>query len=251
MIAGIVQARMTSTRLPGKVLMTIGSKTMLEHCMARLKLSKKVDIWMIATSDQSSDDAIASVCEKNNILCFRGSMDDVLARYYHAANSLKEKPDTLVRVCCDNPTHHGEVVDFCIQEFQRYGVDYFSNGNEPPHYTQDGLTAEVFTYKALETAFREASMASEHEHVTPYIKKSGKFSIFWRKFIDNYSFKLSVDTPVDLEINREIFDSMGDSFTIKELNDFILNHPEITNKNSGTVFNEGYLKSLKEDKKVK
>lgn len=251
MIVGIVQARMTSTRLPGKVLMSVGSKTMLEHCLERLKFSKKVDIWILATSIEASDDPIAEMCKEKNIKCFRGPMEDVLSRYYHAAKTLEHEPKTIVRVCCDNPTHHGEVIDFCIQEFQRYGVDYFSNGNEPPEYTQDGLTAEVFTYSALEIAFKEATMASELEHVTPYIKRSGKFSLVWRKFIENYPFKLSVDTLEDLEINREIFKQLGDSFSIEQLNNYIINNPGITNKNSHAIFNEGYMKSLKEDKKVK
>lgn len=251
MIIGIVQARMSSTRLPGKVLMPIGSKTMLEHCMERLSLSKKVDRWILATSNEASDDAIAALCEEKNIHCFRGSMEDVLSRYYNAAHSLETRPEVIVRVCCDNPTHHGEVVDFCITEFYRYGVDYFSNGNEPPYYTQDGITAEVFTFKALETAYHEASMYSEREHVTPFIKKSGKFSLAWRKYLDEIRFKLSVDTDIDLKINKILFDKLGAHFSINELRIFLQENPELSNSHDNTIFNEGYLKSLKEDRKVK
>lgn len=251
MITGIVQARMGSTRLPGKVLMTVGDKTILEHCMNRLSLSSKVDRWILATTDEPEDDVIAHLCKEKGISFFRGPMDDVLSRYYHAALSLQEKPETIIRVCCDNPTHHGEVVDYCIDEFSRYGVDYFSNGNEPPQYTQDGITTEVFTFESLSAAYHEAVMSSEREHVTPYIKKSGKFRLAWRKFADDFHFKLSVDTATDLEINRELFARLHPLFTIDELSRFLAGHPEVAQKNAGAVFNEGYLKSVKEDKRIR
>lgn len=251
MTVGIIQARMGSTRLPGKVLLPIGSSSLLAHCIHRLKKSKRVDHWILATTSETSDKAIVEECERLGIACFQGSEWDVLDRFYQAAISSQKKIDTVVRICCDNPTHHGEVVDFTIHEFERFGVDYFSNGNQPPSYSQDGITSEVFTFSALEKAWQESTLLSEREHVTPYIKTSGKFSCAWRKFEADYTFKLSVDTPQDLALNREIFSQLGDDFSIGQLIDFLHKNPTLLELNEGSVFNEGYLKSLREDKKVK
>lgn len=251
MIVGIIQARMSSTRLPGKVLLPIGDSSLLSLCISRLRKSTRVDHWILATSDSPADDAIAEACKSIGITCFRGSEWDVLDRFYQASLLIDTKIDTIVRICCDNPTHHGSVVDFTINEFDRYGLDYFSNGNQPPVFSQDGITSEVFSYAALQRAWNESTMHSEREHVTPYIKTSGKFKCGWRKYSAEYNFKLSVDTDQDLELNRTIFHQLGNDFTIEELISFLSNHQELLELNKGSIFNEGYLKSLKEDKKVK
>ncbi|MEZ4800855.1 MAG: glycosyltransferase family protein [Flavobacteriales bacterium] len=251
MVVGIIQARMSSTRLPGKVLLPVGDASLMAQCIRRLKKSKLVDHWILATSDEQVDQAIVEECQKIGIACYQGSEWDVLDRFYQAAIHSKKNIDTVVRICCDNPTHHGEVVDYTIEEFKRYGVDYFSNGNQPPHYAQDGITSEVFSFHSLESAWKESTLMSEREHVTPYIKTSGKFSCGWRKFDADYNFKLSVDTPQDMELAQIIFNNLGPDFPIKELISFLNANPNYLKLNEGSVYNEGYLKSLKEDKKVK
>lgn len=248
---GIIQARIGSTRLPGKVLIDIHGKSLLEHCLTRLSLSKKIDKWIVATTTEASDDVIESACKHLNFDCFRGSEWDVLDRFYQAAISQEKEPTTIVRICCDNPIHHGEIVDYAIHEYEVLGTDYFSNGNEGPIYSEDGITTEVFSFSALKQAWNESSLLSEREHVTPYIKRSGKFSCAWRKFSSEYRFKLSVDTANDLTLCQHIFHSLGEDFSIQTLIAFLKTNEGLLKINEDSVFNEGYLKSLKEDKPIK
>ena len=250
MIAGIIQARMGSTRLPGKVMMKINNRTILEHCLTRLSNSKKVDKWIVATTTNDDDDIIAHFCQAHHVLCYRGSQDDVLDRFYAAHLKFAPEAETIVRICCDNPTHDGVVVDYCIGEFLKLGVDYFSNGNEPPIFTQDGITAEVFTKEAMQLAWSKGTLLSEREHVTPFIKKSSSFKKAWRRYADNFGFKLSVDNEADFKLNQLIFERLGNDFSILELIHFLNNNPKIRNINASSVINEGYLKSLKEDRHI-
>jgi spore coat polysaccharide biosynthesis protein SpsF (cytidylyltransferase family) len=246
----IIQARMGSTRLPGKVLMKVGEKSILQHVIDRLSPSSKVSHFVVATTTQPEDDAIEQACAALGVHCYRGSDWDVLDRFYQAAMHFAEKPTTIIRICCDNPTHHFEAIDFTLDEFARYGVDYFSNGNEGPVYYEDGFTSEVFSFQSLEQAWKESTMLSEREHVTPYIKRSGKFSCGWRKLHADYNFKLSVDTPEDLAVASKVFADLGDMFTIDQLVNYLQQYPELA-IHDPAQFNLGYQKSLREDKKVK
>jgi spore coat polysaccharide biosynthesis protein SpsF len=248
---GIIQARMGSTRLPGKVLVDILGKSLLEHCISRLSLSKKIDKWVVATTTETADNSIEEACKSLSIECYRGSEWDVLDRFYQTAISQKETPNLIVRICCDNPIHHGEVVDYAINQFYLFGTEYFSNGNEGHVYSEDGITTEVFTFDSLKNAWEESKLLSEREHVTPYIKKSGKFSCAWRKYSSEYIFKLSVDTPNDLTLCKTIFKELGDNFSIDELISFLQKNSSLLKINEDSVLGEGYLKSIKEDKIVK
>ena len=248
---GIIQARMGSTRLPGKVLVDILGKSLLEHCISRLSHSKKIDKWVVATTTETSDNSIEEACKSLSVECYRGSEWDVLDRFYQTAISQKETPNLIVRICCDNPIHHGEVVDYAINQFYLFGTEYFSNGNEGPVYSEDGITTEVFTFDSLKNAWEESKLLSEREHVTPYIKKSGKFSCAWRKYSSEYIFKLSVDTPNDLTLCKTIFKELGDNFSIDELISFLQKKSSLLKINEDSVLGEGYLKSIKEDKIVK
>ncbi len=251
MIIGIIQARMGSTRLPGKVMKPIFGKTILELCIQRLSLSKSVEKWIIATTDNSSDDVIATFCKNHNIPCYRGSEEDVLDRFYQAKKLIAPEANVVVRICCDNPTHDGSVVDYCIQEFKKLDVDYFANGNEPPIFSQDGITAEVFTSEALDIAWKESRLQSEREHVTPYIKKSPRFKKAWRLYDSDFKYKLSVDNENDFKLNEIIFENLGHSFSTLDLINFLKNNPALISVNSSSVINEGYLKSLREDKEIR
>lgn len=248
---GIIQARMGSTRLPGKVLVDILGKSLLEHCISRLSHSKKIDKWVVATTSETADDSIEEACKSLSIECFRGSEWDVLDRFYQTAISQKETPNLIVRICCDNPIHHGEVVDYAIDQFYLFGTEYFSNGNEGPVYSEDGITTEVFTFDSLKKAWEESKLLSEREHVTPYIKKSGKFSCAWRKYSPDYTFKLSVDTSNDLTLCKTIFQELGDNFSVTELISFLQKNSSLLKINEDSILGEGYLKSIKEDKIVK
>ena len=247
----IIQARMGSTRLPGKVLMNVHGKSLLKQLVDRIRPSEMLDEIIIATTENSEDDPIESYCAENNIICVRGSDWDVLDRFYKAANSLDSKPDNIVRICCDNPLQSYKVVDFVIGQFEKAGTDYFSNSNQEPDYLEDGFDVEVFTYASLESAWKDAKLLSEREHVCPYIKKT--FSCGWEKANKDYKFKLSVDTQADLDAVRTIFEELKDTpdFSIDEVVDLLNRKPEILDLNDESKINSGYKKSLDNDKIVK
>ena len=247
----IVQARMGSTRLPGKVLQKIGAKTILGHLIDRLSPSTTVDKFIVATTQNSEDDALEAWCKKNNVACFRGSDWDVLDRFWQAANTLGETPDTIVRICCDNPLHSHKVLHFVVSEYEAAGTDYFSNSNHEPDYLEDGFDVEVFSFKALKEAQEKAKLMSEREHVCPYIKKH--FSCAWKKADPAYMFKLSVDTPADMNTVARIFEELKDQpdFGIHEVTALLKSKPEILELNKESKINSGFRKSLDEDRIVK
>lgn len=246
----IIQARIGSTRLPGKVLKKIKNHTLLELQQIRIKPSKLVDDILIATTTNLEDDAIEIFCKEKKIKCFRGSDWDVLDRYYHAAKPFN--PTNIIRLTSDCPLHHYTVVDFVIEEYIKSGKDYFSNSNHEPDYLEDGFDVEVFSFKALETAWMEANLLSEREHVTPFIKNSGKFSCGWRKYNNDYHYKLSVDSDSDFKAVEKIFNSF-DNLTDFGMNDVLAllkSQPEILELNKDSIINSGYIKSIQNDKNI-
>jgi len=247
----IIQARMGSTRLPGKVLMDINGKTILENLIERVSPAKTVDKLLVATTSNSEDDAIEQFCRENSIASHRGSENDVLERFYEAA--LPYKPENVIRVTSDCPLHHHKVIDFVVHEFLASGMDYFSNSNHEPDVLEDGFDTEVFSFKALEQAHREAKMLSEREHVTPYIKNSGKFKCGWKHYNTDYHYKLSVDSPDDLKMAIRIFEELKDTrdFGMNEVIDLLKKKPGITELNKDSIANSGYQKSLNNDKPAK
>jgi spore coat polysaccharide biosynthesis protein SpsF (cytidylyltransferase family) len=241
---------MGSTRLPGKVMMSVGDSPMLQLVCDRLKGSSYLDELIVATTDQPEDDVIHQWCIQSGVGVFRGSDWDVLSRFYGAATT-GLTPDIVVRICCDSPTQHAEVVDYTIQEFRAFGTDYFSNGNQGPYFYEDGLTSEVFSFHSLEKAFLDARLLSEREHVTPFIKNSGIFSCAWRKFSVEHGFKLSVDTTDDLEIASSIFQTLGKDFTVDAMFAYIYSSPDLRERIFNKQLNTGYFKSLSEDQTIR
>jgi len=250
----IIQARMGSSRLPGKVLMNVYGKPILQQVVHRLSPSKSIDQLIVATTTNSEDDAIAKFCISNSVKCFRGSDWDVLDRFYQAAISNGSKSgDNIIRICCDNPIQSHKVVDFVVNQFLKYQVDYFSNSNQEPDYLEDGFDVEVTTFDAIEIAHKAASMLSQREHVMPYIKQCGRFSLGWRKCNPDYTFKLSVDTINDLKAAETIFQELNSTpdFGIDEVVNLLRNKPEILAINKESAINSGYVKSLLSDRKIK
>lgn len=247
----ILQARMGSTRLPGKVLMPVYGKPILQHLIERLGKSQKVDRFIIATTTNAEDDAIEAWCTAHDVACFRGSDWDVLDRFWGAANAFDHTPEMVVRICCDNPLHSHKVLDFVVNEYEQAGTDYFSNSNEEPDYLEDGFDVEVFSFESLRKAQDAATLMSEREHVCPYIKKH--FRCAWKKADPEYTFKLSVDTPADLRAVERIFEELADQddFGIHEVTQLLKQKPEILQLNKESKINSGFEKSLKEDRKVK
>lgn len=249
----IIQARMGSSRLPGKVLMEVAGKAILGQVVQRLMPASSIDKIIVATTTNAEDDAIEKYCASEGITCFRGSDWDVLDRFYQAAKMHgSQSGDNIIRICCDNPIHHWKVVDFVVGEFTKLGVDYFSNSNQEPDFLEDGFDVEVATFDAIADAAQHAKLLSEREHVMPYIKNSGKFSLGWRKSCQGYHYKLSVDTQNDLRVAETIFAELSaqPDFSIEEVHALLQRKPEILDINKESIINSGYKKSLQEDRSI-
>ncbi|MBI5139839.1 MAG: glycosyltransferase family protein [Candidatus Vogelbacteria bacterium] len=251
-IVAIIQARLGSTRLPGKTLMTLGGETLLGHLVKRVKASKYVDDIIIATTTNERDDAIVRVAKEKNLNCYRGSENDVLDRFYQAAVAYGVK--TIVRVTPDCPILDPEVMDLVIAKYLEGGYNYVSNTIRPSF--PDGLDTEVFSFEALEKAWKEAQLASEREHVTVYITKHPElFRIFNVKHVGrNLShLRWTVDTKRDYDFISKIFKSMPpkkDIFFMSDVLDLLAKNSDLIKINSGMNRNEGYAKSLREDRVI-
>ncbi|RXI45892.1 acylneuraminate cytidylyltransferase [Clostridium tetani] len=227
----IVQARVGSTRLPGKVLKKIWGKTVLEHDINRLKRVKNIHEIVIATTTLEKDNAIVKECERLGVKYFRGSEEDVLSRYYYAAK--QNNADIVVRVTSDCPLIDSEVSENVIQYYldnkERY--DYVSNTIERTY--PRGLDTEVFSFIALKKAFEEAINKRDREHVTVYIWDNPKiFKLGQCKNNQDHSdLRWTLDTKEDYELIRKIYEYL---YNKKEMNfdmytilDLYNKHPEL------------------------
>ncbi|QLA17971.1 aminotransferase class III-fold pyridoxal phosphate-dependent enzyme [Desulfolutivibrio sulfoxidireducens] len=249
MILAILQARMSSTRLPGKVLKTIVGKPMLSLQIERVRRSSLLDKIIVATSTDLSDDPIEHLCHNIGVGCYRGSLDDVLDRFYKAAE--KHVPDAVVRLTGDCPLADPEVIDGVISFFQGHGFDYVTNGGKTPTFP-DGLDVEIFTFAALRAAWEQAVLPSEREHVTPYIKnrpdvfKTGVFM----GVTDRSGMRWTVDEPSDFAFVSRIYEELyhkNPQFKTDDVINLLQEQPEIAKINTGIQRNEGLKKSLKRD----
>jgi spore coat polysaccharide biosynthesis protein SpsF len=237
----IIQARMGSNRLPGKVLMDLGGQTVLARVVRRLERSQQIGKVVVATTSAPADDEIVNECERLQVSCFRGSEDDVLDRYYQAARSYPA--DAVVRITSDCPLIDPQVVDETIRVFREEHADYASNVF--PRTYPRGLDAEVFTSAALEHAWREARESYEREHVTPYLYEHPKtFRLASTTGdVDHSHYRWTLDTPGDLELLRAIysrFDSCDD-FDWQDVIALMEREPELAALNSQVL-----QKSLRE-----
>ena len=246
MITAIIQARMGSTRLPDKTLMEIEGKPLLWHLIERVKRAKLVDRVVIATTLNPRDKEIWNFAKKHGIEVYRGSEDDVLDRVYQVAKKVKARD--IVRVTPDCPLLCPKVVDEVVSEYIKGGSDYVTNTLT---YTYpDGLDVEVFSFKALEKAWKECKDAMGREHLTLYIRNSGKFSlknIERRVPLDPAEYKWSVDRAEDLKFAREVFKRLFRKdavFSSEKVLDLLRKHPEIKDINSNAMINEGYYRSI-------
>ena len=203
MIGCIIQARMNSTRLPGKVLMNIDEKfPALFYTVEQLKNSKLLEKIIIATSSNQEDNDIEKFCRKYNIKCFRGSLENVLDRYYQCAKEFGIT--TIVRIPADKPLIDPEIVDEVIQKFKENSFDCVTNFQ--PSTIPSGTEVEIFSFSALETAWKNTSSAFNKEHVTPYIYKNKEqfkiFNVVNKEDLSN--FRWALDYKEDLELIRKI-----------------------------------------------
>ncbi len=243
MIVAIIQARMGSSRLPGKVLADIHGEPMLVRVVARVRQAKRVDKVALATSTAASDDAVAKLCEARGILCMRGSEDDVLDRYHAAARAASA--DIVVRITADCPLIDPDVIDRVIETHLRQGVDYTSNVARPTF--PDGLDAEVFSFAALTRAWTEATSQSDREHVTPFIRRDAGFSrASLEHTADLSSQRWTVDSQRDLDFVRAVYGAVKnrETFMLADVLSVLDQHPEIRSMQSADISNEGFYKGL-------
>lgn len=234
----IIQARMGSSRLPGKVLKEIKGKPMLEWVISRGSLAGKVDETVVATTGDPGDDAIAAWCSQRGIPCFRGAPFDVLDRFYQTA--LWRKAERIVRVTADCPLIDPHVIDETITLFETSGADFTANRLPPPwHRTFPiGLDVEVVSFAMLERAWKEAAQPSEREHVMPWFYNTeGRCKI---RILDHEPdcgmHRWTVDTPDDYALLQEIFSRLDDPLHASWLDvlDLIQQHPELEQINEST-----------------
>jgi len=229
-IVGIIQARMGSTRLPGKVLAEIRGRPMLWRVVQRTLAAETLDEVIVATTTQSSDDVIVSFCRDNRVGCFRGGEEDVLDRYYRAA--LQQKADAVVRITSDCPLIDPQIVDRVVRAFLQGDCDYASNCMTRTY--PRGLDTEVMTFQALQRAWSEATEPFQRAHVTPYIYQNPtQFKILSVTGERDYSaYRWTVDTPEDLEFVRAVYDRLPDEkFLWDEVLRLMESEPELAEIN--------------------
>ena len=252
-VIAIIQARMGSNRLPGKVMLDISGKPMLWHVINRVKHSKNIDNIVVATTNLTEDKQIIQLADAMGVYCYAGSENDVLDRYYQAA--LKYGGDVIVRVTADCPLIDPEIIDNAIEFFLTHEFDFVGNTINPTY--PDGLDTWVFSFDALKMAWEQASLSSDREHVTTYIIKNP--NLFKNKSyehnVDLSEMRWTVDEQRDLEFVREVYTELyartNKVFYMKDVLELLDRRPELTRLNSGIIRDEGYQKSLREDKKAK
>jgi len=245
----IIQARMSSSRLPGKVLMPLAGKPVLEHVASRIQACKTISEVVVATSTDQTDDVIQSWCESKAVSCYRGSLKDVLDRYYQTAKYYQA--DAVVRITADCPVIDPTIVDDVVNGYLAGGYEFYGLAGEFPN----GLDCTIFAFTALERAWREAMLPSEREHVGPYIEKHPELfkSGGLYKFAGLFHHRWTLDEPRDYEFLQAIFARLyreETPFLATEVLALLEKEPDLININSQIVRDEGFLKSLVEDIKA-
>lgn len=234
----IVQARMGSTRLPNKVMKLIGGVPMIELLLARLECALQLDEIVVATSVDERNQPLVDHISKLGYRCFQGSENDVLERYIQAAKMAHA--DVIVRITGDCPLVDPALVDEAIRSFKAAGVDYLSNAS-PPSYP-DGLDTEVFGFAALERTAAETDRPYDHEHVTPYLRESGRFrQTALQNAEDLSALRWTVDEPADFEVVCKVFAHFAPDihFTWQQVLELQRNQPQLFAGNQQLIRNEG------------
>ena len=242
---------MTSSRLPGKVLMNIEGVPMLEHQLRRIKRSKFIKKIVVATSKDQSDNPITELCESIGVSVYRGSLQDVLERLYSAASFYKF--DTVVRLTADCPLTEPSLIDEAIREFYKRDLDYLSNCR-PPTFP-DGLDVEVMRLEALKVASNKATLPSHREHVTPYIlSMPDKFKIGNMENSVNLSaHRWTVDETNDFKFVSKVYHFLykdNPSFNWFDILSLLRENPELTRINSGIDRNLASKKLMEIDRRL-
>lgn len=230
----IVQARMGSHRLPGKILMPIGGEPMLTRVVGRVQRASEVHKVVVATTVEAADDAVEALCRERGFACFRGDEDDVLSRFVGAA--ARHEAEVIVRITADCPLIDPGVIDALIALFRRSGADYASNSHATRTFPR-GLDAEVFSRAALERADALDQDPGTREHVTPFLYRSGRFRLAeLTAEVDASGWRWTVDTAEDLDLVRRIYGALDTpDFTLEQALALCEQHPEWRSVNQHIV----------------
>jgi spore coat polysaccharide biosynthesis protein SpsF len=250
-VSAIIQARMNSKRLPGKIMMKIKNKPILEILINRINHCKTLDKIIVATTEEKSDDEIVEFCKKKNINCVRGSEKDVLSRYLLAAKDT----DVIVRITSDNPLIDPDIVDQGVKIYLENKFDFVSNYVPPPRTFPDGMAIEIFSHDLLKEINQKAKKPSEREHVTFFIwKQPQKFKLYRFEHDEDLSkYRFTLDYPEDFQVIEAILNDLYEknpNFRLQDIINWLNKNPEIKNLNMHIKSNQGWNESLEQDKKL-
>lgn len=242
---------MGSTRLPEKMMEYIGDKTIVHHCINQVKQANYIDKVVVATTNEKTDDKLAEEVRKVKCDLGRGSANDVLDRFYQTAKEWHAK--IIVRINGDCPFIDPSIINDTLQYYLRYQDDYDYVSNVHPPSVPDGYDVEVFTFEALEHAWKTADMRSQREHVTTAIwehPENYRVGVF-RYYEDLSHIRIVVDEREDLQMLREIYRELdGREISLTHVMEVIRKNPDILKINKQYKREEGYRKSLAEDEKI-
>lgn len=230
----IIQARVGSSRLPGKVLKEICGKTVLEHDVNRLKLVSNIDEIVIATTVEKQDEKIVDEAVRLKVKYFRGSENDVLSRYYFAAK--EHNADIVIRVTSDCPCLDYKILKDMIDKYlEEYDESNYMSNTVERSYPR-GYDVEIFSFKALQEAYNNAKKNYEREHVTPYIYNlNNNFKILsYRNFEDYSNYRVTLDTKEDFEVINVLYENLFETkgyFLLEDVVGFLNDNPQIVEIN--------------------
>ena len=250
-ITVMIQARTGSTRFPKKTLELIEKKPMIWHVINRVKKIKSIEQIALITTRKNSDKILLKIANENGIFGFAGDVHDLLNRHYQCA--LKINADPIIRITSDCPLTDPKLVEKILDFYLNNDYDYVSNVIKPSY--PDGLDVEIFSFSALKNAVKNAKLMSEREHVSPYFMKNPeKFKIYNVENKKNLShLRWTVDQIEDIKFIRKIYSRMKPKtvFSMNDVLKIIHNEPNLQKINSQFKRNEGYVKSLRNDRKIK
>ena len=230
-VVAIIQARMGSTRLPGKIMKKIKGKTVLEHVINRVRQSKYIDEIVIATTELERDLVVVEEAKRCGVSVYRGSEEDVLSRYYHAGK--ENRGDIIVRITSDCPLIDAEVVDSFIQYYKDNDYALVTNaGSDLVQRTYPrGLDAEVFSFKVLEEAYKYAERQYQREHVTPYIYENYDKIYYYKNDLDYSKYRWTLDTEEDFQLIETVYQHLyqdNHKFSFTDILNLLKKYPELT-----------------------
>ena len=229
-------------------MMDLAGKPVLQRVIERVSRASGLDETIVVTTMSAKDLPIVAFCAERGVRVFCGSENDVLDRFYQAARLVEA--ENIVRITADCPVMDSSLLDAVIARHVASGADYTSNTLSETY--PDGEDVEVFTATALERAWKEATLLSEREHVTPYIRNHPELFVqeSLTSPIDHSDQRWTLDTERDMDLLREIYRELGqhdEFFGMDEILNLLIRRKDITTLNAGIVRNEGLLKSLRED----